>query len=188
MSRRRRDTSRSEYFDNKHDRNNDRRLDRCDDSRRSSRNRTEEPICKSRAPYRSFGMLGLLAISLLFAGEVDALHHLQEPAIHYVAARDSNRPLTVTNECPEVIYPGILTVSGMGPAQSGFRLNPGQSVPQTVSADWRGRVWGRTNCTFNSDGSPASGSGGVACETGDCGQFVQCQGAVSWIARMLHLS
>lgn len=106
-------------------------------------------------------------------------HHLDEPAIHFVNTRDSERPLRISNYCPEVLYPAILTVSGTGPASSGFRLEPGATQAQTVSADWRGRVWGRTNCTFNSDGSvPVSGQGGRACGTGDCGYFVKCLGAV----------
>lgn len=107
-------------------------------------------------------------------------HHLREPAVHTVNKRDSDRPLRIINNCPEIIYPAILTVSGVGPVSSGFRLEPGWNRAQTVSADWRGRVWGRTNCSFNADGSlPMSGQGGRACGSGDCGQFVECLGAVS---------
>lgn len=179
MPRQRCDSPHPEYRHTYHD-------CRCDHSsvhtkgeHHTRRSHSEKPAPRSRAPYRSIGLLGVVAISLLFGYEVDAVHHLDRPAIQYVSKRDSSRPLTITNLCPDVIYPAILTVSGVGPGQSGFRLEPGGSNAQSVSADWRGRVWGRTNCTFNMDGSPMSGSGGTACETGDCGQFVECHGAVS---------
>jgi hypothetical protein len=94
--------------------------------------------------------------------------------------RDVSLPLRVTNNCPDPIWPAILTQSGTGPASTGFMLNPGDTQSQTVGGDWIGRVWGRTNCSFpNSGTGPASGSGGAACDTGDCGSFLQCPGAVS---------
>jgi hypothetical protein len=93
--------------------------------------------------------------------------------------RDTSVPLRVTNHCPEPIWPAILTQNGVGPESSGFELAPGISKPQTVSGDWRGRVWGRTNCSFPSAGGPASGQGGSACQTGDCGMFLECQSSVS---------
>ena len=89
-------------------------------------------------------------------------------------------PLRVTNNCKESIWPAILTQEGTPPASSGFLLQPGETNPQTVGLDWKGRVWARTNCSFPNTGSvPASGQGGAPCETGDCGMFLQCQGAVS---------
>lgn len=98
--------------------------------------------------------------------------------------REITLPLRVTNNCNEPIWPAILTQSGIGPASSGFVLGPGDTNPQTVSGDWRGRVWARTNCSFpNSSGAPLSGQGGTACTTGDCGMFLECQGAVSGMSR-----
>lgn len=126
--------------------------------------------------------IAILISLLLLARPASAIHHLQRPPVHLVNRQNSDLPLTVTNNCDETIYPAILTQSGTGPSQSGFRLDPGGSNHQNVSADWRGRVWGRTNCTFDEDGNvPASGQGGVACSSGDCGAFVECQGAVSRI-------
>lgn len=93
--------------------------------------------------------------------------------------RDTSVPLRVTNHCPDIIWPAILTQNGVGPESSGFELAPGNSSRQTVSGDWRGRVWGRTNCSFPSASGPASGQGGSACQTGDCGMFLECQGSVS---------
>ncbi|EXJ95089.1 hypothetical protein A1O1_00207 [Capronia coronata CBS 617.96] len=92
--------------------------------------------------------------------------------------RDVVLPLRVTNNCKDTIWPAILTQNGIGPSVSGFALAPGDSNPQTVSGDWRGRVWARTNCSFPVSGAgPASGQGGAACTTGDCGMFMECQGA-----------
>ncbi len=53
-----------------------------------------------------------------------------------------------------------------------------------VSWDWQGRVWGRTNCSFNANGTGPSQLNGVrgngaACLTGDCFGVVDCQFTVS---------
>jgi hypothetical protein len=90
---------------------------------------------------------------------------------------DSNDiPLVVTNNCMEDLYPAVWTQGGSGPKDSGFPLNPGATKNLTVSPDWQGRVWARTNCTFNDDGTgPANKSAGPsACGTGDCGGVVNC--------------
>ncbi|HET6346414.1 MAG TPA: thaumatin family protein, partial [Myxococcota bacterium] len=47
------------------------------------------------------------------------------------------------------------------------QLASGASVQLTASADWSGRLWGRTGCTFDGDGAGA-------CATGDCGGQLQC--------------
>lgn len=123
-----------------------------------------------------------LVLYLSWTSRVSALHHLKRDPVHWVNQRDSNLPLTVTNLCQEDIYPAILTQSGTGPSSGGFLLQSGDTLAQTVSADWRGRIWGRTNCTFSQDNmtNPASSTGGQACDTGDCGPNLECQGAVRW--------
>ncbi|KAF2492395.1 thaumatin family protein [Lophium mytilinum] len=88
--------------------------------------------------------------------------------------QDSDSPIIVTNYCGEDIWPGIVTQSGTGPAEGGFRLQPGESKNQTVSAGWGGRVWGRTNCTFNDAGTASSNGTGKACYTGDCNSALNC--------------
>lgn len=89
---------------------------------------------------------------------------------------DNVTPLIITNQCPDAIYPGINTQSGDGPQNTGFKLDPGESQNQTVSEDWQGRIWGRTNCSFNSDGTgPANGAVGNACGSGDCGGILACK-------------
>lgn len=133
-------------------------------------------------------ILALLTLTLLSPQPASATHHLQHPPLHLVSRQNSDLPLIVTNNCEETIYPAILTQGGTGPDQSGFRLDPGDSVHQNVSESWRGRVWGRTNCTFDEDGNvPSSGQGGTACSTGDCGAFVQCPGAVSLTLTMVQM-
>ncbi|KAL2395263.1 hypothetical protein ABEF93_002884 [Exophiala dermatitidis] len=96
----------------------------------------------SSLPQRSILILAPLCLhsSLTFASTSMHLH-----------PRDVVLPLRVTNNCPETIWPAILTQSGVGPAVSGFMLGPGVG--------------------------PATGQGGAACTTGDCGMFLECQGA-----------
>lgn len=108
-----------------------------------------------------------------------AIHHMQLPPVHWVNKRDSRVPLKVTNKCDEDIYPGIQTQGGTGPPLSGFLLKPGASNSQMVGADWNGRVWARTNCSFNAQGTASANGTGPACRTGDCGGAVACSSTVS---------
>ncbi|KAI9833971.1 MAG: hypothetical protein M1826_005876 [Phylliscum demangeonii] len=96
-----------------------------------------------------------------------------------LAKRSIFLPLRITNRCKEIIYPAIGTQAGIGPKTNGFGLRPNTSRPLSVSADWQGRVWGRTNCSFNAAGTGASNRGGRdgsgrACGTGDCNGIVNC--------------
>ncbi|KAI1610062.1 thaumatin family-domain-containing protein [Exophiala viscosa] len=72
----------------------------------------------------------------------------------HLHTRDTTLPLRITNNCNEAIWPAILTQGGTGPASSGFMLASGDTNPQTTS-----------------------GQGGAPCTTGDCGNFLECQGA-----------
>jgi hypothetical protein len=85
-------------------------------------------------------------------------------------------PLVVTNNCTDIIHPGIYTQHGSPPESSGFELKPGENRTVTVSQDWQGRVWARTNCTFNDSNQ---NGGPSACTTGDCGGALDCKMAVS---------
>ncbi|KAK0628210.1 thaumatin family-domain-containing protein [Bombardia bombarda] len=89
-------------------------------------------------------------------------------------------PLIVTNQCPDMIWPGIGTQNGIGPGTGGFALAGGMSKEMFVSPDWQGRVWGRTNCSFNGAGTGPSNLNGVngngaACLTGDCFGRLDCE-------------
>ncbi|KAF7954464.1 hypothetical protein EAE96_005585 [Botrytis aclada] len=93
--------------------------------------------------------------------------------------RDGAIPLVISNNCPETIWPGIGTQAGTGAGVGGFALQTGESKSLTVSADWQGRVWGRTNCSFAVGGNGASNAAGndgsgSACVTGDCGGLLDC--------------
>ncbi|KAI1124853.1 thaumatin family protein [Nemania abortiva] len=91
------------------------------------------------------------------------------------AARGITRPLTkrerpipliVTNNCPDVLWPGIASQAGEAPETHGFELGPGKSRNLTVGPTWAGRVWGRTNCTVGGDTA--------TCQTGDCLGKLDC--------------
>ena len=133
-------------------------------------------------PYFFYHKLLIVHISasLLYSlGPIDAIHHMKRDPYQYVSRRDESRPLTITNQCPEMIYPGIATSPGTPPSVQGFALDVGDTMDLTVGADWQGRVWGRTYCSFNSDGSGPSNAGGnnggvSACTTGDCKGVLSC--------------
>ncbi|KAK4218994.1 thaumatin family-domain-containing protein [Rhypophila decipiens] len=92
---------------------------------------------------------------------------------------DTPTPLIITNNCPDPVWPGIGTQNGIGPGTGGFTLSSTLSVQLWVSPNWQGRVWGRTNCSFNEDGTGPSNLNGVngngaACLTGDCFGVLDC--------------
>jgi len=121
-----------------------------------------------------------LVLSLLsLLQQITAIHHMARIPPQDLSRRQNaaNTPLIITNKCGNTIYPGILTQSGVGPGTGGFRLNSNSTRSLTVSENWQGRVWGRTNCTFNTGGTGQ-------CGTGDCGGILNCIGTVSgdmWI-------
>jgi hypothetical protein len=94
----------------------------------------------------------------------------------------NNIPLIIENNCPDTIWPAVLTQFGVGPGTGGFELPPAGAWGGWLSYDFQGRVWGRTNCSFNDNGTGPSVPGGArgdgrACFTGDCG-VLNCVGAV----------
>ena len=135
------------------------------------------PSSKSRQWRHQSKRMNLCAtiITILSIGApmTDAIHHMKIlPPQRGLNARQTtnNTPLIVSNQCSDTIYPAILTQSGTGPGTGGFELVSGSNMSMTVSADWQGRVWGRSNCTF-------SGSSGQ-CGSGDCGGQLSCTGTV----------
>ena len=137
----------------------------------------------SRLNWRRTPNVVLSFVLLYLATTADGLHHMKRLPVAYVSRRDENVPLVVKNLCAETIYPGIVTQSGTPPSSGGFELQSGQTKNFTVGADWQGRVWGRTNCSFNAAGTGPSNDGGlngggVACGTGDCGGILECKATV----------
>jgi hypothetical protein len=92
--------------------------------------------------------------------------------------RGSGIPLVINNQCGDPLWPAIETQAGTGPGIGGFLLAPGKSRSLSVAEDWTGRVWGRTNCSFNANGTASSRGSGPACDTGDCGGLMSCAGPV----------
>lgn len=124
----------------------------------------------------------ICAALLLLSGLplVGGAHHMATKAPRKQLRRKLDiTPLLVTNRCPGDIWPGISTQSGNGPSENGFKLGPGETKNQTVSEDWQGRVWGRTNCSFNDQGTASASGSGRACLSGDCNSQLDCQVGVS---------
>lgn len=87
------------------------------------------------------------------------------------AAYAANVSLIITNSCDDTIWPAIATQNGEGPERTGFEILAGSTQNLTVGTSWNGRVWARTNCTFDT-------SGIGSCSTGDCGGNITCTGIV----------
>ena len=83
-------------------------------------------------------------------------------------ARSSTTPFVISNSCGYTVWPGVLSSTQILES-GGFTLEPGQVLSMEVPAGWSGRLWGRTGCTFNSDGIGS-------CVTGDCDGKLQCNG------------
>jgi hypothetical protein len=75
---------------------------------------------------------------------------------------------TLVNQTGQTIWPGVAGTSI--PNGGGWELPPGDTTILTVPANWSGRIWARTSCSF-------SASGGGSCETGDCAGVLACNGA-----------
>lgn len=136
------------------------------------------PLQRPHIVGRSFKLLASLFLLCSFPG-AGAVHHMMLTPDQNVTLRSETVPLRITNLCAETIWPGIGTQHGIGPSTQGFELSPGESKDLTVSATWQGRVWGRTNCTFNAEGTGPSNIGGAngagkACLTGDCNGMLDC--------------
>lgn len=82
--------------------------------------------------------------------------------------------IRVRNNCAETIWPGIGNQAGIGPDTNGFELASGSVRTITVSDNWQGRIWGRTNCSFNEDGTRSANGQPAACGTGDCFGVLNC--------------
>ncbi|KAK3009980.1 LOW QUALITY PROTEIN: hypothetical protein RJ639_010950, partial [Escallonia herrerae] len=72
---------------------------------------------------------------------------------------------TIINDCKETIWPGITPNSNF--SGGGFTLKQGQSAVFAAPPGWGGRIWGRTGCNFDNNGSGT---------TGGCGGSIKCTG------------
>ncbi|PIA40457.1 hypothetical protein AQUCO_02500276v1 [Aquilegia coerulea] len=72
------------------------------------------------------------------------------------------RHFIIQNQCPYTVWAAAIPGGGQ-------QLNSGQSWTLNVGPGTTGgRIWGRTNCSFDA-------SGRRGCETGDCGGILRCQ-------------
>ncbi|KAJ8116888.1 hypothetical protein OPT61_g1789 [Boeremia exigua] len=136
-------------------------------------------VLMMRTLPRTGSVCQYLCAALLLGAEIPfvvGVHHMATKAPRKLNKRKMDiTPLLVTNKCPDDIWPGISTQSGNGPELTGFKLSSGETKNQTVSEDWQGRVWGRTNCSFNDDGSGPANGRGKACYSGDCNGILNCR-------------
>lgn len=152
----------------------------------------EMPRIRKHRPSRThLSLLSLLLMTASATASHDVHFRLSTPLIpRTVSPRtDRNIPLKITNNCAETIWPGLASQAGTGPDSGGFELKPGSSKSLAVGSDWQGRVWGRTNCSFNADGSGASNlngnnGGGQACQTGDCNGVLSCVVTVCFLSEV----
>ncbi|KAL2893185.1 Thaumatin-like protein [Bienertia sinuspersici] len=81
---------------------------------------------------------------------------------------EAARVFTIRNDCRETIWPGV--TPGDSFEGGGFELKPGKSMVFNAPVGWSGRIWGRTGCKFDSNGSGK-------CQTGACGTSLKCSAA-----------
>ncbi|XP_060871045.1 uncharacterized protein LOC132945350 [Metopolophium dirhodum] len=76
--------------------------------------------------------------------------------------------IRVTNNCAFTVWPGIQGNTGQQHLENGgFSVSAYKTHFILSPRTWAGRIWGRTNC--DSQGK---------CETGDCGNKIQCNGTL----------
>lgn len=76
------------------------------------------------------------------------------------------KSFTLVNNCNETIWPAILT-RGNNSNGYGFALQQGQTAFYNATAGWSGRMWARTGCSFDKNGTGT-------CQTGSCGTSMNC--------------
>jgi hypothetical protein len=153
----------------------------------TTRPRRERKVSVSKTFASSLLLLGLLPTTTAYTTNRYFTNNAgprPRPARWGPPEKRDSVPLVISNQCDGTIWPGIGTQAGTGAGTGGFELPAGSSMDLMVSTDWQGRVWGRTNCSFNPEGTGASNlngnnGAGAACTTGDCGGVLSCVLTVS---------
>lgn len=78
----------------------------------------------------------------------------------------NTKTFTLVNNCKEPIWPAIIT-RGYNNHGAGFTLKEGQTALYNAPAGWSGRIWARTGCNFDKNGTGT-------CQTGSCGTSLNC--------------
>jgi Thaumatin family len=86
------------------------------------------------------------------------------------AAPAGYRTFTIVNAVSQTVWVASNPNTQHPLAATGWVLAPGQSVVVKVPDGWGGRIWGRTGCSFDADGTGH-------CATGDCDGRFQCEGS-----------
>ncbi|GMI78408.1 Ubiquitin Fold Modifier 1, Osmotin 34-like [Hibiscus trionum] len=101
------------------------------------------------------------------------MNHLLSPILFLLLMLSSGpnmyecaRVFTIVNYCKETIWPGITPGDNFN--GGGLELKPGQSIVFQAPVGWSGRIWGRTGCKFDKNGSGS-------CQTADCGNTLKCK-------------
>ena len=98
-----------------------------------------------------------------------------------IADSANSHVITIVNAYNETIWAATNPNAQHPIPVTGWKLAPGQSVTFKVPNGWGGRIWGRTDCSFNS-------SGVGHCATGDCGGLFQCQGSEGGTTTLAELT
>ncbi|WP_197076702.1 thaumatin family protein [Hymenobacter terrenus] len=89
-----------------------------------------------------------------------------------ITVNKSSKPVWVGVEGKILVSSNPDVFNALNPNNGGWYLAPnGGRVTVTVPNGWEGRFWGRTGCQFDANGNGT-------CETGDCGNGLNCKG--SW--------
>ncbi|XP_076954991.1 pathogenesis-related thaumatin-like protein 3.5 [Bidens hawaiensis] len=78
---------------------------------------------------------------------------------------DCERVFKIINDCNETVWPAI--TPGENFDGGGYALQANDSRVHTAPIGWSGRIWGRTKCKFDNNGSGT-------CLTGQCGSSLHC--------------
>ncbi|KAJ4839092.1 hypothetical protein Tsubulata_037198 [Turnera subulata] len=97
--------------------------------------------------------------------------HLTFMFIFFIFASGQNtstnvKTFTLVNHCEETIWPAIIT-KGDDNHGDGFSLKPDQTALYNAPSGWSGRIWARTGCNFDKNGTGT-------CQTGSCGTSLNC--------------
>ncbi|XP_049397616.1 thaumatin-like protein [Solanum stenotomum] len=85
----------------------------------------------------------------------------------YVFSTQADTTIEIRNNCPFTVWAAAVPGGGRPLEYGGtWKIEPDITV---VSSTKKGRIWGRTNCNFNTFGRSQ-------CQTGDCNGLLECQG------------
>ena len=119
-----------------------------------------------RLSFPSMLLLGMLLVVLVLS--IIVVQQQQQIRQH---AQTQQTTFTFVNNTNQTIWVGAVGNPGYpAPNNGGWELAAHATMDVFTTNDWAGLFWGRTGCSFDSQGNGT-------CETGDCGNGLQCKGA-----------